>query len=195
MLLLKLLKVYCHSSSVVVGARAPLIKHLKSGLCRRVLWVGLWYVINIMVIISTEYVEDPTERRKSRNERKKTLCTKAHKLVRRCEGQKERFSFNTGMQTRKSGPIVPVTAYGTNIRQRVHCIQPQKGPRVDSLGKPYSIQNPTPTNTSAGDCNFVVCSDACGGPPCSSERDPGAQLGGSDCHLTNRGRFVNRCSC
>lgn len=37
--------------------------------------------------ITLDYITDNTERRKSRNERKKTLCSKAHELVMRCGGR------------------------------------------------------------------------------------------------------------
>ena len=37
--------------------------------------------------ISREYVRDARERRKSRSERRKTLCVKAHELVSRCGGE------------------------------------------------------------------------------------------------------------
>ena len=105
------------------------------------------------------YVTDARERRKTRSERKKTLCVKSHELVQKCGGE---IFFQYRDENDR------IWTYCSNDRlwenYQKEGIRPQVSKRLDDSGKDV-LQTPstsrptlfpTPTKTSPGDCNFTI---------------------------------------
>ena len=108
------------------------------------------------------YIQNNVERRKSRSERKKTLCVKAHELVTRCGGEifLQYIDENNKIWTYCSSDSL-WEKYTKSGLQPVANTQ-----RMNAQGKGQNMKSstqnplPTPTKTGPGDCNFVVTRSA-----------------------------------
>ena len=97
------------------------------------------------------YITDATERRKCRNERKRTICTKAHELVQKCGGS---ILVHYKDENDKNWIYCSDEDMYNTYKQKVL----ESHQRVTSEGKPL-LAFPTPSKRTPGDCNFIVTND------------------------------------
>ena len=107
--------------------------------------------------MGTEYITNTAERRKSRNERKTTICRKAQEMTAKCGGGEVIVQYKD--ENNKTWTYVSTDELWT--RYITTGIVPASSERMNMHGKawePAAAQEtyPTPTKTGCGDCNFVM---------------------------------------